>query len=347
MTGGAGFVGSHLVMELLKRGCTLTVVDHLWVGSPAYWQTKLSHYLNLWRKAGYEPQTNRDGHYIAGDHTVLASVNLETETHLLQSTIQGHDIVFHLAAIFGGRGFVDERQADCCRGFAINHNVIDAASRAGVKHVHFSSSACVYPPSLNKAGYLLKEDDALSTGEGWKSSDNSYGWAKLMGELELQSYHEQYGLEGSVARYLTVYGPGEFDESHAVATLMRKAIRREDPFVVWGTGEQERGFTYVDDVVQGSIRASEVIKDGTPVNLGVDKRYRIRDVAQMILDLERFRPRVIFDPSRPSGPFSRALDLTRSKKLLQWQPQIDLKAGLQRTHEWVSSVFSKPIIAVN
>jgi UDP-glucose 4-epimerase len=345
VTGGAGFIGSHLVMELLKKGCILTVVDNLWIGSPEYWQMKLAHYLRLWKNAGWEPRADQDGHYVAGNHTVLATVNLETEPHLLKSMLEGSDIVFHLAAIFGGRGFVDERQADCCRGFAINHHVIDAAYRAGVDHIHFSSSACVYPPSLNREGYLLKEDDIISTGEKWDSSDNSYGWVKLMGELELRSYHQQYGLKGSVARYLTVYGPGEIDESHAISTLVRKAVRKEDPFVVWGTGEQERGFTYVDDIVRGSIRAAEVIRDGTAVNLGTEKRYKIREVVEKILAIAKYRTRVVYDPLKPTGPFSRALDISKGRSLLKWEPLVDIDEGLRKTYEWIQSNYANPIVA--
>lgn len=338
VTGGAGFIGSQLTMNLLERGSTLTVVDNPIAVSPEYGRLKLDYYFRLWRDAGYHVELNSDGIHVAGDHIVLAVVDLETEVARFRKLVEGHDVVFHLASIFGGRAFVDERQADCCRGFAINHNVIDGAHRAAVRHLHFSSSACVYPGSLNRPDHLLKEDDILSTGEGWASSDNSYGWVKLMGELELLSYHLQYGVESSVARYLTVYGPGEFDESHAIAALMRKACRKEDPYQVWGTGNQERGFTYVDDIVSGSIRACEVIRDATPVNLGCDKRYKIREVVDKILGISGHRPRkVIFDQSKPSGPYSRALDLQRSRQLLGWEPKVDLDEGLKATYEWLTS----------
>jgi UDP-glucose 4-epimerase len=166
-----------------------------------------------------------------------------------------------------------------------------------------------------------------------------------MGELELRSYHQQYGLEGSVARYLTVYGPGEIDESHAISTLVRKAVRGEDPFVVWGTGEQERGFTYVDDIVRGSIRAAEVIRDGTAVNLGTEKKYKIREVVEKILAIAKYRTRVVYDPLKPTGPFSRALDISRSRSLLEWEPLVDIDEGLRRTYEWIQSNYANPIAA--
>ena len=287
---------------------------------------------------GYKLEQQLHPHYTirADDHLPLYVLDIESDPISLEKIMREReiDIVFHLAAVFGGRGFVDQRPADCCAGFAINHNTFAAAYRAGVEHVHFASSACVYPPSLNRPNLLLKEDDILSTGEGWNSSDNSYGFVKLMGELELRSYHDQYGLKGSVARYLTVYGPGEFDESHAIATFIAKAVRKEDPFVVWGTGEQERGFTYVDDIVEGSIRAVEVINDATAVNLGWDKRYKIKDVVEMVVGIAGYKPNIIYDPSKPVGPFSRALDITRAKNLLGWHPKVDLHEGLTKTYRW-------------
>jgi UDP-glucose 4-epimerase len=339
ITGGLGFIGSHLVESLLDAGATLTAVDKLKVlGQEKLWEKKLTHYQQLWHSRGFKLESEFLPQYTltSADHIALQIMDLETDRKTLEELLTKRDIdvVFHMAAVFGGRGFVDTNQADCCVGFGMNHNVIAASYKAGVQHVHFASSACVYPPSLNRPECLLKEDDILSTAEGWKTSDNSYGFVKLMGELELKSYHEQYGLEGSVARYLTVYGPGEFDESHAIAALVRKALRREDPFIVWGSGMQERGFTYVDDIVAGIIRSAEVIKEATPVNLGSDKRYKIKEVAEIILELAGYSPRIIYDRKKPEGPFSRALDITRARTMLGWSPKVELREGLGRTYEW-------------
>jgi len=98
---------------------------------------------------------------------------------------------------------------------------------------------------------------------------------------------------------------------------------------------QERGFTYVTDIVEGQILATEKITDGTAVNLGWDKRYKIKDVASMIVDAVGYRPRIVFDKSKPEGPFSRALDVSLAKKLLGWTPKIDLRKGLELTLRWM------------
>jgi UDP-glucose 4-epimerase len=346
VTGGVGFIGSRLVFTLLDLGANLTVVDKLKIrGHEQIWHARLEYYKQTWKDKGFKlceeylPRYN----LVADDNIALQVLDLERDVEEFEKILRKRDIdiVFHMAAVFGGRGFVDTRPADCCAGFGINHNVISTSYRANVKHVHFASSACVYPPSLNKPSYLLKEDDILSTGEGWKSSDNSYGFVKLMGELELKSYYEQYGLEGSTARYLTVYGPGEFDDSHAIAAFIRRALAKEDPFVVWGNGLQERGFTYVDDIVRGIIRCVEVIKDVTPINLGWDKRYKIKEIVEIIISIAEYKPKVIYDETKPVGPLSRALDITRAKTLLGWNPKVDIKEGLINTYRWAVEYLPK------
>jgi nucleoside-diphosphate-sugar epimerase len=246
------------------------------------------------------------------------------------------DTAFMLSAVFGGRGFVDQQQLDCSIGFAIDQNTIRACQESGtVERISYASSACVYAPSLNKPGYLLKESDALSTGEGFESSDNLYGFQKLMTELTLKILSKERGISTSSCRFLTVYGPGEFPTSHAISMLCQRALKRENPFVVWGSGLQERGFTYVTDIVNGQILACEKIGDGTAVNLGWDKRYRIKEVVDKILEIVGYRPEIVYDRSKPEGPFSRALDISLAKKLLDWEPKVDLPMGLQNTITWM------------
>lgn len=323
VTGGAGFIGSNLVDQLLGRGASVTVVDKLLIpGKSWVWSAKLKRLSQIFQSHGL-------------NDTDFEIIDLEKDIDRFQLLARDTDVVFHLSAVFGGREFVDTHQVECSKMLAIDHNVINASYEAGVNHLHYSSSACVYAPSLNQREKLLREDDILTTAEGWKSSDNLYGFAKLMGEMQLLSYKMEKDFKSSVCRYLTVYGPGEFDASHAIAALVEKALDKQDPYVVWGSGKQERGFTYVDDIVRGSILAAEKVSDATPVNLGWDKRYSIREVASMILRLSSHRPhQVRFDTSKPEGPFSRALDISRAKNLLGWVPEVDLEEGLSRTIDW-------------
>ena len=326
VTGGTGFIGSNLVEALLARGLRVIVADQLIAPgtSPRVWKRRMDRYYEICKQKKVEPNLE----------IIDLSVERERFKHIL--TRNDVDTVFMLSAVFGGRGFVDERQADCSIGFAIDQNTIRACLESGtVERISYSSSACVYPPSLNRIGYLLKESDVLSTGEGYASSDNLYGFQKLMTEMTLTVFSKEHGLKTSSCRYLTVYGAGEFPTTHAISMLCQRTLRKEDPFVVWGSGDQERGFTYVTDIVEGQILAAEKISDGTAVNLGWDKRYKIKDVVAMILEIANHKPRIVYDRSKPEGPFSRALDITLAKKLLGWTPQIDLREGLERTIGWM------------
>lgn len=326
VTGGTGFIGSNLVDALLARGLDVVVADKVMApnASPAVWKRRLDRYLEICKEHEAEPK--------------LEVIDLSVERERLKDIlVKNHvDTVFMLSAVFGGRAFVDEQQADCSFGFSIDQNTIRACHESGtVERISYSSSACVYPPSLNKPGYLLKEGDVLSTGEGFASSDNLYGFQKITTEMTLKVFSQEYGLKTSSCRYLTVYGPGEFPTTHAISMLCQRALAREDPFVVWGSGEQERGFSYVTDIVEGQILAAEKTADGTAVNLGWDKRYKIKDVASMIVDVVGYRPKIVFDKSKPEGPFSRALDVSLAKKLLGWTPKIDLHEGLELTISWL------------
>jgi nucleoside-diphosphate-sugar epimerase len=328
VTGGTGFIGSNMVDKLLGKGANVTVADQLIApnASPELWKRRLDRYYEICLRHGTEPQ--------------LEIVDLSSERERLKSILTKHEIdtVFMLSAVFGGRAYVDNQQAACSIGFAIDQNTIRACQESGtVERVSYSSSACVYPPSMNKPGYLLKENDVLSTGEGIASSDNLYGFQKLMTELMLKVYSQEHDLKTSSARFLTVYGPGEFPTTHAISMLCQRALRHENPFTVWGGGLQERGFTYISDIVEGQILAVETISDGTPVNLGSERRYKIKDVVEMILEYVGYKPRLEFDRSKPEGPFSRALDISLARKLLGWEPKVDLAEGLRQTIDWMKN----------
>lgn len=313
VTGGASFIGSHLVDELVRLGAEVTVADNLSSGR----LENLSDSIDKIR-------------FVKID---LEYCSMDEMTELFKEI----NTVFHLAAVHGGRGYIATHPADVCSNFAIDHRVFESAYRAGVERVVYASSACVYPPALQSqydSDYLLKESDcdplALSKP---LSADLEYGWAKLMGEVQLNAFIKQYGLKGCSVRFVTVYGPRE-NESHAIIALIYKAFERMNPFVIWGTGEEARDFTYVSDIVRGTILAAEKISDGTPINLGTGRRYKLKDVAKIIFDLMDFHPVVVFDTSKPTGVISRALDIRRAKELLGWEPKVSLEEGLKRTIDW-------------
>ena len=327
LTGGAGFIGSHLLDRLIEQGANVTVADNLSSGS-------LEQVLGVWTKHGFRYTGSTDKEILEVGPQCFLRCDLE-DIAQARRAMDGQEIVIHEAAVIGGRGFVDTRQADCCRSFGINHSVFKAAHEAGVDRVNYASTACVYPDHLQNqydSTYLLKEDDAFRNGTA--NCDRTYGWAKFMGEMELQSYHDQYGMKGSICRYVTAYGDREND-THAIIALIRRAVEQCDPYVVWGTGEQDRDFTFVDDIVEGTLLATKNITDCTPINLGTSRRYKIRDVVKLILKLTGHEPKqLVFDPTKPVGVLSRALDISRAKQLIGWEPRYSLEEGLRRTIEW-------------
>jgi nucleoside-diphosphate-sugar epimerase len=313
VTGGASFIGSHLVDKLVALGAKVRVADDLSSGKMENLHESVNHI-----------------EFFKGDLR---------DRDFARQSMENVQVVFHLAACHGGRGFIDTHPADCASNMVLDGIVFDEAMKAKVEKVCFASSACVYPTSLQvkpTSGNMvyLKEDWANPFEEGCAFSDGEYGWAKLMGEMSLRAYYKQYGLKSVSCRLFTVYGERE-NETHAVIALIAKAFVRMNPYEIWGDGQQDRNFTYVGDIADGMIRAAERIEDGSAINIGTAEHVKIIDSAQMIFAESGFTPDSInFDTSKPVGVFSRAADLTRTRQILDWEPQTSFREGLRRTMKW-------------
>jgi nucleoside-diphosphate-sugar epimerase len=208
----------------------------------------------------------------------------------------------------------------------------------------YTSSACAYPVDLQTAEEQppLKEDDALKHGA---KPDSDYGWTKLLGEIQCQAYHRSYGMKVSIVRPFNPYGPREsFDpkDSHVIPALIRKAVRRENPFVAWGDGRQARAFEYVDDLVEGIILAIEKKVDADPVNLGSSYPVTIRELAELVLKVTGYDTSIMWDTSKPQGVKSRKADMSKAWNILGWKPRTPLEEGLTRTLNWFLKSDLKP-----
>ncbi len=308
VTGGCSFIGSHLVGALLKRGASVRVVDNLSSGKKAHIQP--------WIDSGKVDFREAD----------------LLESNSAERAVQGINNVFHLAADHGGRGYIDLHQAACATNLALDGLMIRAACKAGVDHFTFASSGCVYPDDLQADPtqmVYLTEDMARPPYQ----ADGLYGWAKLMAEMSLKAYYRDYGLKSVSLRYFTVYGE-RCSESHAVIAMIARAFVRQDPFEVWGTGEQIRNWTYVGDIVEGTIRAAECVEDGSAINLGTTERIRVMDAAREIIKKTGYEAVIKTDPSKPTGPYNRVADNTLASKLLGWSPQVGFNEGLDRVIRW-------------
>ncbi len=326
VTGGAGFIGSTLTNKLIKLGAKTTIGDNLSSGS-------LENILRIWKENDLNYKKTSWGYEADGGHKFIF-VNFEEFNNTLDA-VKNHEIVFHLATNIGGRGYIDTHIADCCEGFSINQNVVKASHVAKVDRVLVASSACVYPQDLQKdygSTYLLKEEDAMKN--NWANADTEYGWAKLMGEVALGAYNKQYGLKGAVTRYVTAYGPWEND-THAVIALIRRAVEKQDPYIIWGSGKQDRDFTFVEDIVSGTLAACEKVTSAEAINLGTGRRYIMLEAVEMIFSILGWRPKqLICDTTKPEGVKTRALDISKAEKLMGWKPTYDLEQGLKETIDW-------------
>jgi nucleoside-diphosphate-sugar epimerase len=318
VTGGASFIGSHLVDALIERGARVHVVDDLTSGR----LENIQEHLKNGRLTFMEADLREPG--------------------VTRAAMNGIEVVFHLAADHGGRGYVDLHQAGPASNLFLDGVVFWEAVKAGVEKVVYASSGCVYPnfmqTDLQKEIYLV-EDDVKPPHD----ADNMYGWAKLMAELTLQAYHREHKLGAVSLRYFTVYGPRGV-ENHAVIAMIARAFIGQNPFDVWGNGQQIRNWTYVDDIVSGTILAAEKINDGTAVNLGTMERVRVIDAAKMVLDYSGHKAEIRLRPDMPTGPVNRVADNKLAKKLLGWEPKTAFRDGLRTTMDWYAASHQKEAV---
>jgi nucleoside-diphosphate-sugar epimerase len=321
VTGGASFIASHLVDTLLKQGADVKVADDFSSG-------KLE---NL-----EYPLINKGSDKWVHENLTIYKGDLK-DRNFTKHMLDDVDVVFHLAALHGGRGYIDTHPAECCTNMILDQLVFEEAWKAGVDRICFASSACVYPAYLQEqtgSTYLLKEDDADPFVRDKAFADLEYGWAKLMGEMALKAYHREYGMKTASVRIFTAYGPRE-NETHAIIALIAKAFIKMDPYAIWGTGEQDRNFTYVQDIVDALILASERIEDGSAVNAGRSDRITINDAIELVFDIVGWRPKQIKrDLSKPQGVASRAADLTKALKVMDFAPKVSYREGFKKTIDW-------------
>ena len=214
-----------------------------------------------------------------------------------------------------------------------------ACHELGVEKVVYASSGCVYPNHLqtDPGEILYLQEDMVGPPF---DADNMYGWAKLMGEMTLQSFHQDWGLKSASCRYFTVYGE-RGHENHAVIAMIARAFVAQDPYVVWGNGEQIRNWTHVDDIVSGTILAAEKIDDGTAINLGTMERTRVIDAVREVLSYTGHDAQIELHPEMPTGPMNRVADNALARQLLDWSPQVNFVDGLHRTIEWYFSTKNR------
>jgi len=307
VTGGSGFIGSHLVERLLPHSGALVVPT---------------------RRPGVPPFLRRCA---GGVRLVPGDLR---DAGVADAACRGADVVILLAAVVGGIAYNDAHHASIFRdNISVFLATMEAARRASVGRLLVVSSACVYPrdcaiPTPESEGFAGRPEP---TNEG-------YGWSKRMEEFLAAAYAREFGLSVAVARPYNAYGPRDNFEpasSHVIPALVHKAFDpASEVLEVWGSGRQSRSFLYVGDFVDGLIRICERARDAEPTNVGADEETTIGEVARRIVDLAGTGKTIVFDPRRPEGQPRRHCDTSRLERLFDFRARVPLADGLRATVDY-------------
>ena len=314
--GAGGFIGGHLVSDLLKQGRTdIRAVD---LKPFDEWYQRFANVENL-------------------------QLDLQDKAACEQAT-RGASIVYNLAADMGGMGFIENNRALCMLSVLINTHLLMAARKFAVQRYFYASSACVYAADKQTSPDVvaLKESDAYPA-----MPEDGYGWEKLFSERMCRHFREDFGLITRVARYHNVYGPhGTYDggREKAPAAICRKVILAKlsgrHEIEIWGDGHQTRSFMYIDDCLKGTqtILASDILE---PINLGSSELVTINGLVDIIEEIAGVKLKRMYDLKAPKGVNGRNSDNTLIKKYLKWEPGIRLREGLEKTYAWIYDKISK------
>jgi GDP-D-mannose 3', 5'-epimerase len=307
--GGGGFIGGHLVADLVRQGHDVRAVD-------------------------VKPRDEWFQVFPKIDNRVLDL----REKEACEEAVAGCEQVYNLAADMGGMGFIEHNKALCMLSVLINTHLLAASKDAGVKRFFYASSACVYAADKQTDPDVtaLKEEDAYPA-----MPEDGYGWEKLFSERMCRHFLEDFGLTTRVARYHNVYGPhGTYDggREKAPAAICRKVIAAKlsgkHEIEIWGDGKQTRSFQWIDDCVKGTqmIMAGDYAE---PLNLGSSELVTVNQLVDLVEEIAGVKLKRRYDLSAPKGVNGRNSDNTLIKKLFGWEPATRLRDGLERTYAWI------------
>ena len=306
--GAGGFIGGHLVRQLKSQGFWVRGVD-----------LKFNEF----------SETEADD-FVIGD--------LRSQEVCDRVVDRRFDEVYQLAADIGGAGYIftGEHDADIMHNSAtINLNIADRCHKRNIKRVFYSSSACMYP------AYNQEDPDNPNCAEDSAypaAPDSEYGWEKLFSERLFLAYNRNHGMQNRVARYHNIFGPqGTWrgGKEKAPAAVCRKvaSVSSGDAIEIWGDGTQTRSFLYVDECVEGTILLTRSAFSG-PVNIGSEEMVTINQLVDLVADIAGKR----VEKNHIDGPLGvrgRNSDNRLIEEKLGWKPSQPLRAGLERTYEWI------------
>ncbi|NQT46480.1 MAG: NAD-dependent epimerase/dehydratase family protein [Candidatus Omnitrophica bacterium] len=303
VTGGTGFIGAHIVEELLKQGAKVRIPVHK------------------------RPMP------VENKNIEVVDANLADKRDCMVAA-EGVDYVFHAAGYVGAAGVTSGQVIleSIAGNFMLLSNMLGAAWEKGVERFLLFSSSTVYPDFRHP----VKEEEAWA--DAVHPSYFGYGWSKRYIERFAEFVASKSDMKISIVRPTAVYGRlDNFDlkSCHVIPALIRKAIERQDPYEVWGSGEEVRDFVHVGDLARGSLLMLEKYAKADPVNIGYGKSATIKEVVEIILKAADYKDAsLIFDTSKPSTIPFRAVDTSKAKRVLGFEPIVSLEEGLRDTVKW-------------
>jgi GDP-D-mannose 3',5'-epimerase len=307
--GGGGFIGGHLVADLLSQGKSVRAVD---LKPLPDWYQLFPEAENL-------------------------QLDLQDKENC-ERAVSGCSLVYNLAADMGGMGFIENNKALCMLSVLINTHLLMAAKDAEVERFLFSSSACVYAADKQTDHDVtaLKEEDAYPA-----MPEDGYGWEKLFSERMCRHFSEDFGMTTRIPRYHNVYGThGTYEggREKAPAAICRKVIQAKlagnHEIEIWGDGKQTRSFQWIGDCVKGT----QMIMHGDyaePLNLGSSELVTINQLVDITEEIAGVKLKRRYNRSAPKGVSGRTSDNMLILKLFNWEPSTRLYDGLERTYQWI------------
>jgi nucleoside-diphosphate-sugar epimerase len=318
VTGGAGMIGSNLVKKLVNKGNEVFVIDNLWRGK--------IEYLN-----------DESGNSVIPIESHFFNLDLLVEG-ISEDIISKVDYVIHLADIVAGIDYVFNNQGSIFRqNILINSNVITSVRKFAnsIKGFIYVGTACSFP--LTRQNSLdvipLREEELYPA-----LPESAYGWSKLMGQYETELLEKESGIPTSILMFHNVYGsPCDYGErSQVIPALIRKAILYpNEPFNVWGSGEQGRAFIHVDDIVNALCLALDKGLGKGVIQIGPSVCTSIKEIAEQVIEISGKEIEAFYDKSKPEGDKARSADFSKAKAILGWEPKVTLKEGLNSQFKWI------------
>jgi len=298
VTGGAGFIGSNLVKQLVLDGHEVAVLDNLMSGY----------------KCNLDP--------IDGIRFVEADIRDEGA---VGKAMVGAEVVFHLAASVGNKRSIDHPILDAEINVLGTLRVLEAARREGVRKIVTSSSAGIFGELTTLP---IREDHPVEP-------DSPYGCTKLCEEKQCLAYAKLYDIEAVCLRYFNVYGPNQrFDAYGNVIPIFAFKMLRGETLTIFGDGEQTRDFINVRDVVQANIKAAHAVGVSGAFNMGSAGRITINNLVDLLQEASGIKPEFVHGPPRPGDVRHSLADISAAREAFGFEPTISLQEGLKEYMDW-------------